>query len=164
MYSVSINKKALKVEKTEKGFTVDGVFLNLDQLQISENQFHILPKGKSISVELIHIQADTKTVLVKLDNKIAEVRLKDKFDLLLEKLGMNGSSTVQIKVLKAPMPGLIFEIKVKEGDEVKKGDPILILEAMKMENLLKSPGEGVVKEIKIKKGESVEKNQVLIRF
>jgi biotin carboxyl carrier protein len=77
---------------------------------------------------------------------------------------MNNLQNNSAKEIKAPMPGLIFDIKVKEGDEVKKGDPVLILEAMKMENILKSPGDGTVKKIKIKKGESVEKNQVLIQF
>jgi biotin carboxyl carrier protein len=77
---------------------------------------------------------------------------------------MNNLNSQAAKEIKAPMPGLIFDIKVKEGDEVKKGDAVLILEAMKMENILKSPGDGTVKSIKIKKGQSVEKNQVLIQF
>ena len=55
-------------------------------------------------------------------------------------------------------------MKVKPGDAVKQGDPLFILEAMKMENIIKSPGEGTVKAVKAKKGDSVEKNQVLIEF
>jgi biotin carboxyl carrier protein len=62
------------------------------------------------------------------------------------------------------MPGLIVDIKVEAGQEVKKGDPILILEAMKMENIIKSPGDGVVKAIKVNPRDNVEKNQVLIQF
>jgi biotin carboxyl carrier protein len=62
------------------------------------------------------------------------------------------------------MPGLIIDLKVKQGDVVKAGDALLILEAMKMENIIKAPGEGTVKMIKAKKGDSVEKNQVLIEF
>ena len=62
------------------------------------------------------------------------------------------------------MPGLIIDLKVKTGDTVKAGDSLLILEAMKMENMLKSPGDGVVKNVKVKKGDAVEKNQVLIEF
>jgi biotin carboxyl carrier protein len=59
---------------------------------------------------------------------------------------------------------LIIDMKVQPGDTVKVGDPLLILEAMKMENMLKSPGDGVVKSVKVKKGDTVEKNQVLIEF
>ena len=62
------------------------------------------------------------------------------------------------------MPGLIIDLKIKAGDAVKQGDPLLILEAMKMENILKSPGEGVIKNLKVKKGDHVEKGQVLMEF
>ena len=62
------------------------------------------------------------------------------------------------------MPGLIIDLKIKAGDTVQQGDPLLILEAMKMENILKSPGEGVIKNLKVKKGDHVEKGQVLIEF
>ena len=62
------------------------------------------------------------------------------------------------------MPGLIIDLKVKDGDQVKAGDPLLILEAMKMENIIKSPGDATVKSVKVTMGEGVEKNQVLIEF
>jgi biotin carboxyl carrier protein len=62
------------------------------------------------------------------------------------------------------MPGLIIDLKVKDGDQVKAGDPLLILEAMKMENIIKSPGDATVKSVKVRMGEGVEKNQVLIEF
>jgi len=62
------------------------------------------------------------------------------------------------------MPGLIIDLKIKAGDTVKSGDQLLILEAMKMENIIKSPGDGIVKFIKVKKGDSVEKGQVLLEF
>jgi biotin carboxyl carrier protein len=62
------------------------------------------------------------------------------------------------------MPGLVVNILVAEGDTIAKGDALLVLEAMKMENIIKSPGEGVVKKININKGQAVEKNQVLIEI
>jgi biotin carboxyl carrier protein len=62
------------------------------------------------------------------------------------------------------MPGLVLSILVKEGDEVKKGDNLLVLEAMKMENIIKSPADVTIKFIKIKPSDKVEKNQVLIQF
>jgi biotin carboxyl carrier protein len=92
------------------------------------------------------------------------VILQDKFDLLLEKMGMNNTNGGNVISIKAPMPGLIIDLKVKDGDLVKQNDPLIVLEAMKMENVIKSPGDSVVKSVKVKKGESVEKNQILIEF
>ena len=63
-----------------------------------------------------------------------------------------------------PMPGMVLNVLVKEGDAVKKGDELLVLEAMKMENNIKAPGDGIVSEISVKSGDKVEKNQILIRF
>ena len=77
---------------------------------------------------------------------------------------MNNGSAGKVNHIKAPMPGLIIDLRVKEGDTVKPGDALLILEAMKMENMIKASAESVVKSVKVKKGDSVEKNQVLIEF
>ena len=62
------------------------------------------------------------------------------------------------------MPGLILEINVTEGQTVNEGDPLLILEAMKMENVLTSPRNGNIKTISVKQGETVDKNALLIAF
>ncbi len=64
--------------------------------------------------------------------------------------------------LKAPMPGLVVTIPVAEGQEVKKGQVLLILESMKMQNELKSPRDGKVNRIKVRAGESVEQRQTLL--
>jgi biotin carboxyl carrier protein len=79
-------------------------------------------------------------------------------------MGFDISSSKMIDEIKAPMPGLILEINVKVGQEVKENDALLILEAMKMENVLTSPRSGFIKSISAKKSDSVEKNQLLIEF
>ena len=84
-----------------------------------------------------------------------------------EKLSsLMGAAAVRKKqaVLKAAMPGLVVEVEVQPGQEVRKGDGLLIVEAMKMENEIKAPAPGVIKEIKVKPGQPVEKNQVLLIF
>jgi biotin carboxyl carrier protein len=63
--------------------------------------------------------------------------------------------------IKSPMPGLILKLKKKTGDEVEAGEPVLILEAMKMENELRSPSKGKIREILVKEGIAVEKGAVL---
>ena len=66
--------------------------------------------------------------------------------------------------LKAPMPGKVLDIMVTAGGSVVKGDGVLVLEAMKMENVIKSPADGVIKRIAVVKNQAVEKNEVLIEF
>jgi biotin carboxyl carrier protein len=90
--------------------------------------------------------------------------LKDRFDQLLEQMGMSAAATTKVNDIKAPMPGLIVGINVQSGDVVKKGDAVLILEAMKMENLIKAAGEGTIRTVRVNKGDRVEKNQILIEF
>jgi biotin carboxyl carrier protein len=62
------------------------------------------------------------------------------------------------------MPGMVISVLVNEGQEVSAGESILILEAMKMENVIKSPVQAIVKTIKVKQGSAVEKGQLLIEF
>jgi biotin carboxyl carrier protein len=69
-----------------------------------------------------------------------------------------------VKEIKAPMPGLVLKLLVKEGDTVKKNDPVLILEAMKMENVIKSPGDATVSKIHAQEKTAVEKGQLLVSF
>ena len=66
------------------------------------------------------------------------------------------------KVVSAPMPGTILDVKVKEGDRVKRGDVVVILEAMKMENEIMAPKEGVIASIHVSKGSSVNTGDVLV--
>ena len=163
MYQVVINEKLKKEVSVER----DKMFINQQELdwdleQINEHEYHLLYKNKSYRLE-IRLEED-KSYIVKINGKKASVAVKDKLDLILEKLGLDMGDAGKLQSIKAPMPGLIVEIKVKEGDEVSKGDQLLILEAMKMENVIKSPGEGTVKAVNIKQGDGVEKNQVLIQF
>ena len=85
-------------------------------------------------------------------------------DLLLNKMGMSAISADKMDNVKAPMPGLVLDILVEIGQTVNKGDNLLVLEAMKMENILKASGNGIVKTIKINKKDAVEKNQILIEM
>jgi biotin carboxyl carrier protein len=144
--------------------TVNGKQIVWDLKWISDRKVHLIHENRSIEAELLDFEKETKTVQIRIGNKVASLQLKDRNDLILEKLGMNMSASTALKEIKAPMPGLILDLKVKAGDEVKKGDVVLILEAMKMENIIKAPGDGVVKLVKVNLKDSVEKNQVLIQF
>ncbi|MDN3205384.1 acetyl-CoA carboxylase biotin carboxyl carrier protein subunit [Algoriphagus sediminis] len=164
MYSVNIGEEKLTIEVKDQGYQINDELVQIDIKKLNDSTVHVIHKNKSYEVEFVRFLDEEKSMEIRIGNKIAQVSLKDKNDLLLEKLGLNLKSSAHISEIKAPMPGLILELKVKPGDEVKKGDVVLILEAMKMENIIKSPGDGVVKAVKAELGQSVEKNQVLIQF
>ncbi len=148
----------------EHDFLLDGSAPDWDIQKLSDGQFHILYEGKSFEAEVLEFDAIEKLLRLKINGRIYSVAAKDEMDLLLEKLGMERNAGSKVNEIKAPMPGLVLEINVEVGQEIEKGDGVLVLEAMKMENVLKSPGAGTVKGIEIKKGEAVEKGQVLIRL
>lgn len=164
MHRAKVNDKNFEIVPTEDGLLINGKPFEWDLAKITDSYFHILYQSKSYRAEIVSTDATTKTSVIKINGHSYTVALKDKFDLLLEKMGMNAAAGSKINNIKAPMPGLIIDLKVKTGDSVKAGDHLVILEAMKMENIIKSPGEGTVKNVKVKKGDSVEKGQVLVEF
>jgi len=164
MYQTKINGKKFEVINHDELLRINGNPFEWDLKKLSDNHFHILYQNKSYRAEVVKVDNATKTFVFKINNKLQTIEVKDKFDLLLEKMGMANGASAKVNNIKAPMPGLVIDMKVKIGDEVKIGEPLLILEAMKMENILKSPTDAVVKNVKVKKGDSVEKGQVLIEF
>ena len=164
MYKASVSKKSFEIVNHNHQLFIDGTPLDWDIVEVSNGYFHILINRKSYRAEVVKADPATKSFALKINNKVYSVTLKDKFDLLLEKMGMNNGSSGKANHVKAPMPGLIIDLRVKEGDTVMPGDALLILEAMKMENMIKASAQSIVKSVKVKKGDSVEKNQVLIEF
>jgi len=164
MYKASVSKKSFEIVNHNHQLFIDGTPLDWDIVEVSNGYFHILINRKSYRAEVVRADPATKSFALKINGKVYSVTLKDKFDLLLEKMGMNNGSSGKANHIKAPMPGLIIDLRVKEGDTVMPGDALLILEAMKMENMIKASAQSIVKLVKVKKGDSVEKNQVLIEF
>ena|ERR1700761_5300676 len=165
MYQVKVNDKYhFEAESNSDGVLINGEKINADIQQLSAVSWHIINNFHSYNVEVVSFNAGEKTAQVKVNGNLYSVSAKDQFDLLLEKMGMSDLTSAKISEIKAPMPGLVLKIFVTEGMEVKKGDNMFVLEAMKMENIIKAPADVVVKTIKIKPGDKVEKNQVLMIF
>lgn len=166
MLNVTVNSKkehVIEFENAQAG-SINGTPFSWDKIQLKEGSFHVLENNRSYSVELIKVDRAEKTVVLSVNGNKYQLTIKDKFDVLLKSLGMDNLNASKVNEIKAPMPGLVLDIRVEEGQEVKKGDPVLVLEAMKMENILKSPTDGIIKKIAVKKGVAVEKNQVLVHF
>lgn len=163
---ISENKKEYKVELDKNSLLgkLNDELFRWDVVKIKNNLFHAIKNGKSYNLELLKLNRDEKTVFVKVNGLKFKMQLHDKYDELLHHLGMDNLLETKVSVLKAPMPGLVLSLISKVGETVQKGDALLILEAMKMENVIKSPTDGVIKSISVKTGEAVEKNQLILNF
>jgi len=127
------------------------------------SSFSVLMNNRHYNAEVVKADKENKSLVIRVNGNKYQVEVKDEFDQLLSQLGMSGN-TKAVKELKAPMPGMVLDVLVGNGDKILKDQPLVVLEAMKMENVLKSPGDLVIKEIKVKKSNAVEKNQVLLMF
>lgn len=169
MYTIKINQEDYKTNITKiEGTVIQGEVnqkeFQSDIIKVREGVYHLLKDGRSYNVELVKHIPEEKKLIVKINNTKYTLDVKDQYDELLHHLGMDNMTSKKVNDIKAPMPGMVLNILVGEGQEVKKGDALLILEAMKMENILKSPSDGIVKKIAATKGTAVEKNQLLIQF
>jgi biotin carboxyl carrier protein len=136
----------------------------LDAVSIEANKFHVLHQNTPYKAEIVSANFNQKSYIVKVNNNSYTVAISDALDILIKKMGFEVGATKQVNAIKAPMPGLILEISVAVGQEVKENDSLLILEAMKMENSFLSPRDGIIKSISVSKGDAVDKGQLLIEF
>ena len=164
MLEIKAGDSTFQVDIDSDEVLIDGKKMDATIKDLGNDEFRVLHNNKSYNIYVHKVDKDAKTMEVIVNNTPYEISIKDRYDLLLEKLGMDSAASSKIKEFKSPMPGLIVDVHIKAGDEVKKDDPLLILEAMKMENTVKAPGDGKVKKVYIKKGAVVEKGQLLIEF
>ncbi len=137
--------------------------LNIDSV-VSSTTMHLLKDSTSYHVEISKCNFFEREYTVIVNGTSYEVAIENELDQLISEMGFASQTSKQINILKAPMPGLILEIHVEKGQEVKENESLLILEAMKMENNFLSPRSGIIKYIAVSKGDSVDKGQVLIEF
>lgn len=156
-YKVTVNN--------DSSFDVDPNGLNeFDALKISDSKFHVLQDYKTYNAEITNADFNKKYYQVKVNNNTYNINIMSDLDTLIKEMGFEVGATKRINDVKAPMPGLILEINVKEGQEVKEDDAIIILEAMKMENVITAPRDAIIKSIAVKNGNAVDKNQLLIEL
>ncbi len=148
--SDSVYEVVIKDENTEKR-------LVLDVRRHGCCVFSVLCDGKSFEVDVD--ERDTHLYDVLVEGEHFEIKVMDEMKKKLEKL--LGAEGLEEGEIKTSMPGKVTKVFVKEGDAVKKGDPVVVLEAMKMENEFKAPKDGVVKALKVKEGDTVNAGAVL---
>jgi len=137
---------------------------SIDQTNLSEEKIHLLHDNKSFSIEVLEKDFFRRNYTVKVNGNSYKISIETTLDLLIKEMGLSlGNDSIKDEI-HAPMPGIILEVNVSEGDEVKKGDFLCVLEAMKMENTLTAPRDGIIKSINISKDETVDKGMLLIEL
>jgi acetyl/propionyl-CoA carboxylase alpha subunit len=150
------------MENLIKTFTLNENPSGLNIKHLGKNVYKVTSTGKSEIIEVLAIDYDLKTMQIRHDHFTHE--FKNNLDLVLDSMGIKLAVESHNLDIKAPMPGKVIEVNVKEGDTILKGDAILILEAMKMENVLKAENDCTIKKVLVKSSESVEKNQILVEL
>lgn len=152
------------VEKAEGEWQLEGAPVDLDLFALSAERISLIQDHKSLEAELVHLDRSTKEMQIRLDGQLYQVRIQDAMDLLLTSMGMDLDALAPTEPLRAPMPGKLLKIMVSPGQQIEKGDGLVVLEAMKMENVLKATGPGQVKAIPVVENAAVEKGAILVEF
>jgi len=136
----------------------------LDVVNLDNKKFHLLSNHQSYQGEITEYNFINRTYSVKVNGVIYNVAIKNELDQLIKNMGFSTGSTKNVKLIKAPMPGVVLQVNVSIGQEVQEDESLVILEAMKMESSLVAPSSGIVKNIEVSSGDTVEKGQLLIEF
>lgn len=162
MIKASVNETAAFNVDIASQVTCNGAAVDWSAVSLPNGNYSVIMDNQSFLVQLRKVDRDTKTVSLQIAGQVFDVKLEEPIDQLLAAMGIKDAMGRKVNDIKAPMPGLVLKVLVTPGQSIKKGDPVLILEAMKMENVFKATADAVVKAIKVTERTAVEKGQVLI--
>jgi len=159
------------IDRRKMEVTIDGehtakVLLNeaLDLQRKVNGTYSLIYDAVNYQVEVHEINLAKKEIYLSVDGRKHWCQVDTPLDILIKDLGLLSAKSATLMDIKAPMPGKVIEILVKEGDSIKEGESLIILEAMKMENVIKAPHDLNVKEVKVSMDQAVEKGAVLLKL
>ncbi len=160
-YLTTVSDKTFTIEiNDDRHIVVDGKTYEVDlEAMSSESLYSLLLDSHSFESFIDEAEEGWRVLL---RGDLYDVKVVDERAARLAKSAGGVAAQSGDYHLKAPMPGVIVSVPVSEGQPVKKGDILVILESMKMQNELKSPREGAVARIKAKSGDNVEQGQILV--
>ncbi|MEO5906020.1 MAG: acetyl-CoA carboxylase biotin carboxyl carrier protein subunit [Saprospiraceae bacterium] len=151
---------------------IEGKRFEIPDQSFSSLNAHVQPNDKleirhenlAYEFQLIEYNPLTRECAIEINGQLKRGKIIRDIDLRIETLGLNMTQSKKLSTLVSPMPGLVTRIEVKEGDNVEKGQPLVILEAMKMENVISAPQAATIKNIRVQVGQAVERGLVLMEF
>ena len=155
-YNIIVDKENFKIGPKD--------IESMDMIATGSLKYHSLMNNQSFVIQILDADFANKTMTIEVNGNSYEMSLEDEYDQMVNKMGLLTAKTHKINSIKAPMPGLIIDIMATIGQEVLTGTPLIVLSAMKMENIINSTGEGVVKNIKVNVNDAVDKGQIIIEM
>lgn len=171
-YLININNSPTPKELevlSDSSFSFNGTSMNYEYKFVSPNILVIRIENKNFVLKIekdaeADSGLDNSDFLIDFESEQFKVNCKNELDILVEKFSKNRADKGFKKDLISPMPGSIVKINVKEGEKVKKGQVVLVLEAMKMENELKATNDAIVSKILVEEKKPVNKGQALMKL
>jgi len=165
MLQLTVNEKnTFAIEQEDGRLTINDTVAGWDASWQANGLVSILYNGKSYTAIVENTDRKTKEVTLRVNGQLYKTTVKEPIDLLLSNMGMDLKAMQKAEPVRAPMPGMVLKILVEPGQQIHKGDGLVILEAMKMENILKAGGSAIVKAIKVTERTAVEKGTILIEL
>jgi len=160
-YITTVNDQEFEVEiLDERHVAVNGKVYEVDMTAMSNQPLYsLLADARSFEGYVYESDGQWQVLM---GGTLYEVTVEDEQIKRLRMAGGGGGKEKGPYLLKAPMPGLVVAVPVIEGQEVQKGDVLVVLESMKMQNELKSPKAGKVEKVKVEAGQAVEQGQVMV--
>ncbi len=155
-YLIKVNEEGFPVKRNEIEV--------LDIIKTGNSNYHVLKYNKAYNIELLEADFLNKKLSISVNGNIYEIEIEDEYDQQVKEMGLLTVTSQKVNSIEAPMPGLIIDIMVEAGQEITEGTPLLILSAMKMENIILAEGDGIVKSVNAEKNEAVEKGQLIIEM
>ena len=165
MLQLTVNdKNTFSITNDDGTMVIDNTPATWDASWQHNGLISVLYNDKSYTAIIESVDRKNKEVSLRINGQLYKTAIKEPIDLLLSNMGLDLKAMQKAEPIKAPMPGMVLKILVTPGQQIQKGDGLVILEAMKMENILKAPVPGTVKAIKVSERVAVEKGTVLIEL
>jgi len=165
MLQLTVNdKNTFSISSDDGQMVINDTAADWDASWQANGLISVLYNGKSYTAILENVDRKNKEVTLRINGQVYKTAIKEPIDLLLSNMGLDLKAMQKAEPVKAPMPGMVLKILVTPGQQINKGDGLVILEAMKMENILKATGTATVKAIKVNERMAVEKGTILIEL
>lgn len=158
------NQTSFSVKQEDGKWYINEQAADWDARFLQNGLISILYNGKSFTAIVENVDRAKKEMSLRVNGQVYQLNIKEPIDLLLSSMGIDMKAGQKLEPVKAPMPGMVLKILVEPGQKINKGDALLILEAMKMENVLKASHDATVKAIRANEKTAVEKGAVLIEL